>query len=251
MTLIVGFIAEDGAVIAADSEATESGHSRFDVEKIWKVGKTVFGHSGSMAIAQEVRHALDAGLPPFVEQNNPDRWTLKDYLTSIMNPILQKAYSSYVGSNYREISGVLMIVGRDSEGYFLLEIDGNNTATFYDTRQFHAIGSGSPSAYSIYGLMENYDSQHQSVEQLKLVSYRMLDTCINSIGGPAGVGGRINIWTSDETEGFRKIPSEETEIIKYGVDQWKLSEKETLDRLYEADETQSEQEISMPEELID
>ncbi len=252
MTLIVGFIAQDGAIIAADSEATESGHSRFDVEKIWEIGGDIFGHSGSVAIAQNIRHVLEANLPTFVEQNHPDRWALKDYLVATMRPILQSAYANYVGGNYMEVSGVLMVIGKDEAGYFLLEIDGNNTATFYNDRQFHAIGSGSPAAYSIYGLLENYDSQHQSVEKLKLVSHRMLDSCINSIGGPAGVGGSINIWTSDDTEGFQRLTPEEITVIKYGVDQWKLSEKETLDGLYEAEETQTEQaELSMPEELPD
>jgi len=250
MTLIVGFIAEDGALIASDSEASESGHSRYDVEKIWTIGGLAFGYSGSGATRQNLQHILETNLETYIDANKPDRWGLKDYLVSLMQPIIQSAYANYVGPNYMQIAGTLLVVGKDDNGCFLLEIDANNTATFYDERRFHAIGSGSPAAYAVYSLIENYDSKHQSIEQLKLVSHRMLDSCINVIAGSSGVGGNIDIWLSQDEE-FLKLDAGAIELIRYGVDQWKLSEKETLDKLYSSDDqaTLEDDTVTMPDEL--
>jgi 20S proteasome alpha/beta subunit len=38
VTVVVAFVGNDGAVMASDTERTESVHTRMDVEKIWTVG---------------------------------------------------------------------------------------------------------------------------------------------------------------------------------------------------------------------
>jgi 20S proteasome alpha/beta subunit len=52
MTVVVGFVGPDGAVMASDSEATESGHTRYDVEKIWACGALIMGYTGTTSVKQ-------------------------------------------------------------------------------------------------------------------------------------------------------------------------------------------------------
>jgi hypothetical protein len=42
---------------------------------------------------------------------------------------------------------VLLVIGRDEEGFWLLEVDHNNTTTFYEDRGYQAIGSGGSAAF--------------------------------------------------------------------------------------------------------
>ena len=88
------------------------------------------------------------------------------------------------------------MIGRDADGYWLLELDANNNATFYTDAGFHTVGSGSAAAYVAHALMKEYDVSSRNVAALRLVAYRTVNTCIETIGGSLGVGGHVQLWSA-------------------------------------------------------
>ena len=70
-------------------------------------------------------------------------------------------------------------MGWDENGYWLLEIDEHNSGSSYTDRGFHAIGSGSPAAQVAIGLLQNYNPQRLSPEQLQMLAYRTIGVSIS------------------------------------------------------------------------
>jgi hypothetical protein len=42
------------------------------------------------------------------------------------------------------IGGALLVIGKDGDGHWLLELNCDNTPSAYSERGFHAVGTGSP-----------------------------------------------------------------------------------------------------------
>jgi hypothetical protein len=66
--------------------------------------------------------------------------------------VLKEAYDNFVSPDPRMhaghvLAGALLVIGRDSNGYWLFEIDEHNQGTFYEHAGFHTVGSGSSAAY--------------------------------------------------------------------------------------------------------
>lgn len=91
------------------------------------------------------------------------------------------------------LANALLIIGRDSGGYWLLELDPNNQPTFNTGHGFHTIGSGSPAAYLAQGLVKEYAPAALSLDHMKLMAYRTVDTCIRVLGGRLGLNSRAKI----------------------------------------------------------
>jgi len=251
MTLIVGFVGKDGSIMASDSEASESGHSRFDIEKIWQEQDLLFGYSGNTSIKQAIAQTIKTTIIPQLQQiqGQADRWQTRGLLANALKPVLATAYQGYVGQNLNQLNGALLVLGHDKDGDWLLEIDQNNTPTFYNERGFQAIGSGSPSAYVARALMEKYQLDGKTVTILKVVTYRILDTSIKSIGGQYGVGGNIHIWSSSKDGKFKKISSKEMESIKNTVDQWTTVERESFEALFDNKKPVEDEKVGLPQPL--
>lgn len=250
MTVVVAFVGADGAVMASDSEATESGHTRYDVEKIWTCGGLLCGYTGNGSVRDRLRRAMDdAAKQLFGDSATIDRYKAANVLQQVAKPVLEHVYSHFVpaapGQHYGLLAGVLLIVGRDDAGYWLLEVDGSNNASWYTDAGFHTVGSGSPAAYVAYALMKNYDVASRDVAAQRLVAYRTVDTCIGTIGGQLGVGGYVHLWSSEGGGPFEKQEGETLNAVQNGVDQWTTIERESLDKI----STIAHPEPSSPSEL--
>jgi proteasome beta subunit len=262
MTVVVGFVGSDGAVLASDSEATEGhgGHTRFDVEKCWCSGNLVFGYTGNTAVKQPLQVAVkSATAKHFGTQTEIDRWQAREALCQAIQPVLQHAYQNFVPAQAGQtpahvLAGAVLSVGRDKDGYWLLEIDHNNTPTFYTDQAFHAVGSGSPAAQVAHGLMSHYEVSGRTVRDLRAVAYRTVDTCIRVLGGPMGVGGRVRLWSSQDDGAFSRTPDDECVRIANAVEQWTTIERESLDRIRlstESPEGRQPQPVELPEALAE
>lgn len=260
MTVVVAFVGSDGAVMASDSEATESGHSRYDVEKIWKCNGVLLGYTGYSYVrdllATAVEETFKKEFGSF--QAKIDRKKAAKALQAAAGPVLTHAYRSYVptGSNDgpERLAGALLVIGRDSEGYWLIELDHNNNASDYTDACFHTVGSGSAAAYVAIALLKNYDVASRGVTAHKAIAYRTVDTCINTIGGALGVGGFVQLWASEDHEAFEKLEGDNLDAVSYSVDQWTTIERETLDNAMKAARGESEEEtvsVDLPEDLGD
>lgn len=256
MTVVVGFVGSDGAVMASDSEATESGHTRYDVDKIWTAGSLVLGYTGCDALRQPLIKAIDKVIKEtFGEDQEIDRWQGRSALENAIKPVLLHAYSMYVGPRNEAglpagLDGALLVLGRDADGYWLLEIDGHNRCSFYTDRGFHTVGSGSAAAYVAQSLMKDYDAAGRPTAQLKLIAHRIVQTCIDTMGGEFGVGGHVELWYSENNGAFVETPTDECESIANAVEEWRGIERESLNQVVIGELTpQTVPEVALPEAL--
>jgi 20S proteasome alpha/beta subunit len=235
MTVVVGFVGTDGAVMASDSQESEDDETRHEVEKIWEDGGLLFGYSGHDAVKLPLQIAVSAALET-AKERPPDRWAARRLLTEAAKPVLLEAYGTFVPTSQREtarkLGGALLVLGRDEPGYWLLEINHNNVATFYTARGFHAIGTGSVAAQVATGLLEAYEPADRSVGHLRLMAYRSVETCIRVLGGGWGVGGHPHVWHSEKGGSFHKATSSELAALANDVGSWILVERESLDQAF-------------------
>lgn len=243
--------------MASDSEATEGadGQTRYDVEKIWTCGELLCGYTGTTAVRDRLARAMDDVLPQVMDQK-PNRYQLSDVLQQIAGPVLKHVYSNFVpaqpGQTPGVLAGILLVIGRDDDGYWLLELDYNNTASFYTDAGFHTVGSGSAAAYVAQALMKGYNVASREMKALRLVAYRMVSTCIDSLGGRLGVGGRVHMWSSESGAPFAKIEGEGLEAVRSGVDQWTVAERESLDQVLLGGSPQPAvgEAVALPEDFV-
>ncbi len=235
MTVVVGFVGPDGAVMASDSEATESGGlTRYDVEKIWTCGGLLMGYTGTGSVRQPLEKSLDGAVTgSFGASAAIDRDQAREILRHETGKVLRAEYSTHVGNvdMYgipEALKGILLVIGRDAQGYWLLEIDWMAQPTFYTDGGFHTVGSGASAAYVAHSLMREYDSAGRATADLKLIAHRTVQNCIDTIGGQLGVGGHVQLWYSEQNGPFSQATQQEIEVVEDGVAQWRGIERESL-----------------------
>jgi 20S proteasome alpha/beta subunit len=237
MTVVVGFVGSDGAVMAADTEGSESGHTRYDVEKIWTCGSLILGYTGTGSVKQPLAAAVEGAFQQkFRDDPIVERWTARALLRQTAVAPLKDCYEHHLGARDAHgipvaLMGVLLVIGRDENGYWMLELDPMVQATFYTDSGFHTVGSGAAAAYVAHSLMREYDSAGRSVADLKLIAHRTVQNCIDSIGGALGVGGDVRLWYSHDNSPFVKASQQEMEVVENGVEQWRAVERESLNQL--------------------
>lgn len=220
--------------MASDSEASESGHTRSDVEKIWSCGSLLMGYTGTNSVKQPLVDFLArVAENGFGDDAEIDRAKARDVLRAATAQVLESLYKFHVGARDQHqipeaLKGVLLVVGRDAGGYWLLELDYMAQATFYTNPGFHTVGSGAAAAYVAYSLMREYDPAGRSAADLKLIAYRTVQTCIDTSGSQLGVGGHVQLWYSEDDGPFAKASQKEIEAIENGVEQWRGIERESL-----------------------
>lgn len=219
--------------MASDSEGTESGHTRFDVEKIWTTGRSLLlGYSGNSAVRDALKRSIEAKLQAdFGDVDEIDRLDARTALVSAVRPVLEQFYSEFISTIQTAevaLEGALLVIGRDCTGHWLLEIDANCLATFYEDRGLQAIGSGGSAAFVAHGLLRHYQPREQTIEELRLIAYRTITTCIDGLGGQLGVGGEVHLWSCQEGEGYSKANTELLESLEEGLAKWKTIERESL-----------------------
>jgi 20S proteasome alpha/beta subunit len=255
LTVIVGFVGDGCAVMASDSEGTESGHTRFDVEKVWTAGSCLLvGYSGNSAVRDALRRSIESTVQgDFGDSEEIDRWQGQTSIVSAVKPVLEQFYNDFIPTTSpvdQVLEGCLLVVGRDGAGHWLLEVDGNCIPTFYEDRGLQAIGSGGSAAFVAHGLLRHYQPDQQTVEELRLIAYRTIKTCIDGLGGNYGVGGEVHLWSCQSGDGYSKAGAELVESLEEGLAKWKTIERESLREVFGAAPADGEEgEEGVPEPL--
>ena len=245
MTLVVGFVSEGCGVMGADSQATEADGTRSQVEKIWEDSGLLFGYTGTWAVrdlvAAAVHRAID-GCDPYA-----DRQQMKHKLCIAVRPVLMSVYANYVPNDVdeakRRLGGRLLVMGCDQAGYWLLEVDEHNTGSSYTDRGFHAIGSGSPAAQVAIGLLQNYNPQRLSREQLQMLAYRTIGVSISVLA--QHLSGPVRLWSSNDSRQFVQLTDTALDETEKRVEVWLGLERESLD---EASSPSAGEELPRPVE---
>jgi 20S proteasome alpha/beta subunit len=233
LTVIVGFVGDSCAVMASDSEGTESGHTRFDVEKIWTAGRSLLlGYSGNSAVRDALKRNINAKVQAdFPDAEAIDRWDARTSLVSAVRPVLGQFYSEFISTTQtadEALEGTLLVIGHDDAGHWLLEVDAHCIATFYEERGLQAIGSGGSAAFVAHGLLRHYQPREQTIEELRLIAYRTIMTCIDGLAGQLGVGGEVHLWSCESGEGYSKANTKLLQSLEEGLAKWKTIERESL-----------------------
>jgi 20S proteasome alpha/beta subunit len=229
MTLVVGFVSQRCGVMGADSQATEADGTRSQVEKIWEDSGLLFGYTGTWAVRDLVAAAVHRAIDGF--EPHADREQLKHKLCAAVRPVLMSVYANYVPNDIdeakRRLGGRLLVMGCDQDGYWLLEIDEQNTPTSYTDRGFHAIGSGSPAAQVAIGLLQNYNPQRLSSEQLQMLAYRTIGVSISVLA--QHLSGPVRLWSSNSSRQFMQLTDTALDETEKRVEIWLGLERESLD----------------------
>jgi 20S proteasome alpha/beta subunit len=258
VTVVVGFVGADGAVMSSDTEATESLHTRLEVEKIWTSGGVLMGYTGTSSVRQPLAAAIDQAIEThFGTDAEIDRWQARSALRQAARPVLEDCYNHHVGLRDAHgipeaLKGILLVIGREAQGYWMLELDPMLQGTFYTEAGFHTVGSGAAAAYMAQSMMKDYDAAGRGVAHLKLIAHRIVKTCIDTLGGPMMVGGDVAIWCSQDGSSFAKVPADEMEAIASGVAEWRGIERESLDKVVVpsgAAEKVEEEAVPLPEAI--
>lgn len=240
--------------MASDSEATESGHTRYDVDKIWTAEGLLMGFSGSVATRDLIAPSVEATFRQhFGGTTEIPRTDARTLLAQAINPVLKQAYSEVVpgpGTNYLNVAGgSLLVIGRDSGGYWLLEVDPQCVVSSYDEQGFQAIGSGGPGAHLGCRILRRFGDRRRSLAELRLIAYRTVDTCIDVLGGVVGVGGEPRLWSGEGASPFEQAAAEDIAVIKDGLEKWKTMEGEALSEVARDKPVEADDAEAMPESI--
>jgi len=239
---------EEGVVIAADSMATEASTGNmlldqsFEVEKLFELGKhIVWGAAGSGGLTKRTSDAFDADYrgssgayskpAPQVEMKCRKiiAKIVQDELDMLPTKDLDAANKlGILPNNQFLFAGV--IEGRPwiAEMLTLLGPPLSN----YTAQGFHAVGSGGVSAITAYKFLEHHGVRNSTLEAIRLVLFRIMDTCVRSAAG--GVGPPIVMYEITK-EGSRRLPDHEMEALSDTLDLWENQERECLRGVFVVD----------------
>ena len=254
MTLIVAYVSQAGAVMAADSHVTEEDSTAGPpVDKIWTSGGLLFGYSGDLTLRDVIRDAITAALERTPLPAPAECEMVVSQLKTVVRPVLESAYRDFVGgpldNPVEKLGGSLLVVGRDTERYWLLEISSNCWPTNYTEEGFHTIGSATIATHIGRRLLGHYAVPGYETRHLCLLAFRVLESCIAVLGSAYSIGGEVQLWQSTDG-GFEAVTGEALSSVREGLEQWKRVEQESLLAVFATAQSVAEELIEgLPEAL--
>lgn len=236
MTVIVGYVGRNGAVMASDSHAAEEDATTGVADKIWESGGMLFGYSGHVAVREPLKRAVAKAFEATPPPPKCPIELAESSLCATLRPVLAGIYANFVGAPdddpAEKLGGSLMVIGYDDDAYWLLEINRNNIGEYYTEDGFHTIGTGSLAGHVSRGLLKHYSLPGYEVQHLRLLAYRTVSTCIDVLGGAYMLGGPVQLWNSIDGGGFAKVSGQEFDSVQEGLEQWVGIEQESLSRVF-------------------
>jgi 20S proteasome alpha/beta subunit len=231
VTLVVAFVADDRAVMAADSQATEADGTRTTIEKIWRERNLLFGYAGPQAMRDKLEETIAFRLASASDAELANHDKVETMICAVAKIVMEGMYANYVSDigerPKSRLGGQLLIIGCDSKRHhWLLEIDADNTPTYYTKPGFHAAGSGSPAAQVAVALLENYVPSDLTVRELQAIAYRAVKTSIRVLA--QYVGEPVQLWSCDGEGGFHRATDTEVTETEKLVGAWVAQERDSL-----------------------
>jgi len=87
---------------------------------------------------------------------------------------------------------------------------------------------------------------NRSIDHLKLVAYRTVDSCINVLGGRLGVGGYVQLYASAGGAKFEREDADGLAQLREGLEKWTTLEAESLDRVVLGSGETTDEEVDLP-----
>ena len=231
MTVVLAIRCDDGLVLAADSQITESDRGMsYPAQKLHPLGEhAAWGGSGARSVLLELEQVFTTQADEIVGSREVERALQERVL-----PVLRHHYEHFIPDvPGEETSGTpsayVMAAGYSHGEPFIVEVNPNGMVGRYEQIGFHAIGSGAPMAQQAGALLAHFRMTARPVEYGVIAAVRVLDALAQtapSVGGPLSVC-RIR------PEGAEPLEEDDIEAVRDTVRRWEDAEQAALDRLFD------------------
>lgn len=231
MTVVLAVFCDDGLVMGADTQITESDRGMsYPAQKLHLLGdKGAWGGSGARSVLIDLERVFDAEAGAILEADDVGRALQRRVL-----PVLRHHYDNFIEHiPGEEIAGTpstyVLAAGYSGEHPWVIEVNPHAMVGHYEDIGFHAIGSGAPMAQQAGALLAHFRMTERPVAYGVVVAQRVLDAL--SYTSPS-VGGPFNVVriTPDEVH---QLADDEIEQARRHVRRWTDLEQQALDHLFD------------------
>lgn len=230
MTVVLSVVCEDGIVVGADSQVTDSDRGMsYPGQKLHDMGThAAWGGSGARSVLGELEKLFRAEAEVICGADDIGRALQERTL-----PVLRHHYENFIAEVPGEAmkggpSAYVLAAGWSDDGPWIVEITPNGLASRYEDIGFHAIGSGAPMAQQAGALLTHVDMVKRSVKHGVVGLVRVLDAL--RVTNPS-VGLEIDVCAITE-DGAHHLTEREIAKARKDVERWRTMEQKALDRLF-------------------
>jgi proteasome beta subunit len=230
MTVVLSVVCEDGVVIGADTQVTDSDRGMsYPGQKLHAMGPhAAWGGSGARSVLGELETIFAEQADVICGSDNIGRALQERTL-----PVLRHHYDNFIAEVPGEQmqgspSAYVLAAGWAQSGPWIVEINPSGIASRYEDLGFHAIGSGAPMAQQAGALLTHFDMEDRSVRHGVAGLVRVLDALRQT--NPS-VGLEIDICRITE-DGAYHLTDAEIAKVRKDVARWRALERKALDDLY-------------------
>jgi proteasome beta subunit len=234
MTVVVAVVCEDGVVIGADTQVTDSDRGMsYPGQKLHPMGEhAAWGGSGARSVLGDLEELFAAEADAICSSPKIGRAMQQRAL-----PVLKHHYEHYLPEVPGEKmeggpSAYVLAAGWSERGPWIVEITPNGLTTHYETVGFHAIGSGAPMAQQAGALLSHADMEDRSTRHGVVGIVRVLDA-LRTTNPSVGLEIDVAVITAD---GARHLSEDEITTARSDVERWRDAEKQALDGLFPGDD---------------
>lgn len=231
MTVVIAIRCDDGIVVGADTQITESDRGMsYPARKLHLLGEhAAWGGSGARAVLTDTKAAFDEAAAAILESTDVGR-----EMQELMLPILKHHYDTFIEDVPGEkLAGTpatyLLAAGYAGDKPWIVEINPNAMVGRYEDIGFHAIGSGAAMAQQAGALLAHFRMMDRPVRYGVVGVLRVLEALSYtspSIGGPFDV---VRITP----EGVDHLDDDELDEVRADITRWIELEQKALDQLFD------------------
>jgi proteasome beta subunit len=234
MTVVLSVVCEDGVVIGADTQVTDSDRGMsYPGQKLHEMGShAAWGGSGARSVLGELEKIFAESADAICGSDDIGRALQERTL-----PVLRHHYENFIpevpGEQMKgSPSAYVLAAGWAESGPWILEINPSGMASHYEDIGFHAVGSGAPMAQQAGALLSHFDMVERSVRHGVVGLVRVLDALRQT--NPS-VGLEIDICRIT-SNGARHLDDDEIAEVRADVARWRDLERKALDDLFPGDD---------------
>ena len=230
MTVVLAIRCEDGIVLAADSQITDSARGlSYPAQKLHPLGDTAaWGGSGARSVLLEIEEMFDgSSAAAILGAENLGRALQERFV-----PVLRHHYEQFIEHVPGQKAGgtpatYLLAAGYAKGAPFIVDVDPNGLVGRYEEVGFHAIGSGSAMAQQAGALLAHFTMTDRDVDFGVVAAVRVLDTL--RITSPS-IGGPVDIYRITP-DGATALSPKDIDRVRKQVQRWSELEAKALDEL--------------------
>lgn len=233
MTVVLAVRCDDGLVLGADSQITESDRGMsFPARKLHPLGDhAAWGGSGARAVLHDLEVRFAAESDEILGARDVAR-ALQERIV----PVLRHHYEFFIpdvpGERIESTpSAYVLAAGYSHDEPFIVKVDPTGLVARYEDVGFHAVGSGAAMAQQAGALLGHFRMAERAVGYGMLAVVRVLDAL--ALSQPT-VGGPLNI-VRITTEGAHHLEDEEIDEVRQDVKRWDAADQRALDTVFDTD----------------